>query len=169
MVHIAGGRAIRSTSHRGDCLRGAGALLPIAKHCARTRIALNTSPRGRDIATLAVTSRGTGWFLVTIVPSLLVWWAIGRGDDWVTCHQREINAWLIARFGRADISQLLQAEVRASRWIRWAVLPVLSLSLLSALLTRQVRRSQWWRRACHWRTLVVATTVFLLLFALPGS
>jgi hypothetical protein len=118
-------------------------------------------------AALAAGSRGTGWFLLAAAPLLFAWWAIGRGDAWIGSRQGEINAWFIAQFGWADISRLVQAEVWASRWIRWAVLPVICLSLLAALLTREVRHTEWLRRAWHWRTLLVATIVFVLLFALP--
>ncbi|HUE89369.1 MAG TPA: hypothetical protein VMO26_25090 [Vicinamibacterales bacterium] len=79
----------------------------------------------------------------------------------------EINAWVIARFGWADITPLIQAEVWISRWIRWAVLPAATLSLLAALLTRETRRRDWLRRAWHWRTLLAATLAFVLLFAVP--
>ncbi len=118
-------------------------------------------------AALAAGSRGTGWFLIAVAPLVLAWWVIGRGDDWLISRQGEVNAWFIAQFGWADITRLLQAEVWVSRWLRWAVLPVLTLSLLAALLTSEARRSGWWRRAWHWRTLLVTTAVFIFLFALP--
>ena len=124
--------------------------------------------RGASVRTaLAAGSRGTGWFVIVVVPLLCAWWAIGRGDDWITRHQGEINAWFIARFGWADITRLLQTEMWISRWLRWAVLPMIAVSLLAALLTREGRHSDWVRRARHWRTLLVATLVFFLLFALP--
>lgn len=111
--------------------------------------------------------RGTGWFLVAAVPLLIGWWLIGRGDDWILRHQGEINAWFIARVGWADIGRLLQLELWVSRWLRWAVLPAVTVSLLTAFLTREQGGSGWVRRAWHWRTLLVATAVFFLLFALP--
>ncbi len=124
--------------------------------------------RGASIRTaVAAGSRGTGWFLLAVLPSLFAWWAIGKGDDWITRHQGEINAWFIAQLDWADITRLLQTELWVSRWLRWAVLPVVSVSLLAALLTHETPRSSWVRRAAHWRTLVVATLVFVLLFALP--
>jgi hypothetical protein len=116
---------------------------------------------------LAGGARGTGWFVIAIAPLLLAWWAIGRGDDWIARHQGEINAWFIARFGWADITRLLQMEMWISRWLRWAVLPAVTASLLATLLTRERSRSDWVRRAWHWRTLLVATLVCFLLFALP--
>jgi hypothetical protein len=125
------------------------------------------SAHGSPIGTaLAAGSRGTGWFLVAMAPLVIGWWVIGQGDDWIAGHQGEIQAWFIARFGWADITRLLQTELWVSRWLRWAVLPMVSLSLLSALLTRS-RRSGWLRRASHWRTMLVATAVFVVLFALP--
>jgi hypothetical protein len=124
--------------------------------------------RGASVRTaVAAGSRGMGWFLLVVLPLLLAWWAIGRGDDWIARHQGEINAWFIARFDWADITRLLQTEMWVSRWLRWAALPVACVSLLAALLTRERPRSGWFRRAWHWRTLLVATVAFFLLFALP--
>jgi len=124
--------------------------------------------RGASVRTaVAAGSRGTGWFLLMVLPLLLAWWAIGRGDDWIARHQGEINAWFIARFNWADITRLLQTEMWVSRWLRWAALPVTFVSLLAALLTRERPRSGWVRRAWHWRTLLVATLAFFLLVALP--
>ena len=124
--------------------------------------------RGASLRTaLARGAQGTGWFLVAVVPLLLAWWAIGRADDWIARHQGDINAWFIARFGWADITRLLQMEAWISRWLRWAVLPAVTASLLATLLTRERSKSDWVRRAAHWRTLLVATLVFYLLFALP--
>jgi hypothetical protein len=123
--------------------------------------------RGASLgAALGAGSKGAGWFLVAVLPLFFAWWAIGYGDDWIARHQGEINAWFIARFGWADITRLLQAEMWVSRWLRWAVLPVLTLSLLATLLTRDELRSGWTRHSL-WRALLVATLVFVLLFALP--
>jgi hypothetical protein len=124
--------------------------------------------RGASIRT-AITGglRGIGWFLLAALPLLSAWWLIGRGDDWIAAHQGEITAWFIARFDWADITGLLQTEVWVSRWLRWAALPVVFVSLLAALLTRERPSGGWLRRAWHWRTLLVATLAFILLFALP--
>jgi hypothetical protein len=117
---------------------------------------------------LAAGARGTGWFLLATVPLVLAWIAIARFDRWVADHTGEINAWFIARFGWADVSALFQTETWASRWLRWAVVPAAGLSLLASLLRSEpVPRTRWIRRAWHWRTLLVATLVFVLLFALP--
>jgi hypothetical protein len=124
--------------------------------------------RGAAVRT-AVTAgwRGTGWFLLAVLPLLFAWWIIARGDEWITRHQGEINAWFIARFDWSDISGLLRTELWLSRWLRWAVLPVVFVSLLATLLTRERPSGRWLRRAGHWRTLLVATLAFFLLFALP--
>jgi hypothetical protein len=117
---------------------------------------------------LAAGARGAGWFVIAVTPLVLAWIAIGRFDRWVIEHNGEIHAWFIARFGWADISRLMQFEMWVSRWLRWAVLPVTALSLLTALLTlASSGREGWLRRAWHWRTLLVTTLVFVLLFALP--
>lgn len=148
----------------------ASALL-VAALAGVTAVTVNTAvllARGATLRrALAAGSRGTGWFVVAMTPLALAWWAIVRGDDWIVSRQGEISAWFIAQFGWADITPLLQAEVWVSRWLRWAVLPVVTLSLLAALLTQEVGRGGWVRRAGHWRTLLVATLVFVLLFALP--
>ena len=124
--------------------------------------------RGASIRTAVATgSRGTGWCLLAMLPSLVAWWAISKGDDWIARHQGEINAWFIAQLDWADITGLLQTELWVSRWLRWAVLPVVGVSLLATLLTHETPRSRWVQRAWHWRTLLVATLVFVLLFALP--
>ena len=102
--------------------------------------------RARGIAlgnALAAAARGTGWFVIAVVPLLLTWWAILRGDDWIARHQGEITAWFIAQFGWADITRLLQVETWMSRWLRWAVLPAVTASLLASLLTREGTRSEW--------------------------
>jgi hypothetical protein len=148
----------------------AASLLIVSTLVAVVAVTVNAavlSAHGSSFGTaLAAGSRGTGWFLVAVAPLVVGWWVIGQGDDWIARHQSEIQAWFIARFGWADITRLLQTELWVSRWLRWAVLPMVSLSLLSALLTRS-RRSGWLRHASHWRTLLVATIVFILLFALP--
>jgi hypothetical protein len=110
--------------------------------------------------------RAAGWFLIAFSPLLAAWMTLGRFDRWVIERQGEINAWFIARFGWADISWLLRAEVWASRWIRWAVVPVLCISLLTTILTAETGTT-WLRRAFHWRTLLAATLAFIVLMALP--
>ena len=128
---------------------------------------------GRDVTlrpALRTASRGVFWFLLALAPLVAAWWATRRMDAWVAAHSGEINAWFIASFDWADITPLLTAQIWISRWLRWAVFPVLSLSLLATLLTNeegQSRGATFVRRAWHWRTLGVATLVFVLLFALP--
>jgi hypothetical protein len=129
---------------------------------AATLVARGVSTR----AAIGRAPRSAGWFLIAFTPLVLAWIAIGRFDRWVLDHQGEINAWFIARFGWADIAWLLRAETWASRWLRWAVVPVMCVSLLATLLTSETRTA-WLRRALHWRTLLVVTTAFVLLMALP--
>ena len=120
-------------------------------------------------ASVARGLRGTAWFVVTLIPLALVWWALTVGHDWVVAHSGEINAWFIARFGWADVSALMTAEVWAVRWLGWVVAPLAAVSLLSALLHDGARGvgGAWLRRAWHWRTLLLATIVFVLFFVLP--
>jgi hypothetical protein len=121
-----------------------------------TRGALTSGPRGMPL------------FVLACAPVALAWIAIVSFDRWFTAHTGEINAWFIARLGWADITPLVRAELWTSRWLRWAVLPVTALSLLASLIaSEQGSRSAWLRRAWHWRTLAIATLVFVLLFALP--
>jgi hypothetical protein len=115
---------------------------------------------------LTAAPRGAGWFVIAFAPLIVAWVAIERFDRWIVSRQGEINAWFIAEFGWADISWLLRAEVWTSRWVRWAMLPVVCLSLLAALLESE-RRLQWLRRAFHWRTVVLATAAFAVLMVLP--
>jgi hypothetical protein len=112
--------------------------------------------------------RGIGWFVLAAIPVVLTWWAVARADAWIVARQGEITAWFIARWDWADIGGLLQAELWVSRWLRWAVAPLVSLSLLGAFL-RQPRGNSTLalRRALHWRTLGAVTLTFILLFALP--
>jgi hypothetical protein len=118
--------------------------------------------------TLAAAARGVHWVVVTAVPAALLWWAIVRADRWVLDHSGEINAWFIARFGWADISAIFKAEMWASRWLRWSLIPLVSLALLGALLdgglAGVVAR---WRRALGWRSLAIAAASFVLLIAVP--
>jgi hypothetical protein len=118
---------------------------------------------------LAGAARGVFWFVLALAPLAAGWWAVGQMDAWVGRHSGEINAWFIAQFGWADVSGLLEAHMWVSRWLRWAVFPLLSLSLLATLLSNQdsAPGASFVRRAWHWRTLAIATLVFILLFALP--
>jgi hypothetical protein len=110
--------------------------------------------------------RGTVWFIAIAAVALLAWRAIRHGDSWVSQHQGEINAWFIAQFGWADIAPLLQAEAWLSWWLRWTVVPLASMSMLSALLTRdRARGIGWLLRAWRWRSLLIVTIAFLLLNA----
>ena len=114
--------------------------------------------------------RTVPWFLIAAIPLVLIWWDVLATDAWVGRHAGEISAWFIARLGWADIEWLFTIETWLSRWLRWAFAPVVALCLLSALLSDgagALRRTQWIRRVLHWRTLVPATLVFILLFALP--
>src|SRR5688572_24523863 len=79
--------------------------------------------------------RGVLWFVLALGPLAAGWWAVGMADGWVERHSGEINAWFIARFGWADITSLFDLHLWVSRWLRWAVFPVLSLSFLATLLT----------------------------------
>jgi hypothetical protein len=149
----------------------ASALLIIAI-VAAAGLTVNTTvlvARGTALrAALVGALRGLGWFVVASVPLVFAWAAIARVDAWTTAHQGEINAWFITQFGWADVSWLFRVETWASRWLRFAVLPAFALSLLAALLTHEgARRMVWPRRAAHWRTVVIVTAVFVLLWALP--
>jgi hypothetical protein len=119
---------------------------------------------------LRAAARRIGWFLIAAIPALLIWWATMRADAWVSRHSGEISAWFIARFGWADIGWLFASQAWISRWIRWAVVPVVVLTLLTSFFDsglRSLASVGWLRRVLHWRTLVTATLVFVLLFALP--
>jgi hypothetical protein len=127
--------------------------------------------RGSRLATAVARGlRGTPWFVATLVPLAVIWWAMNAADAWVSAHAGEINAWFIAQFGWADISPLLQAERWLVRWLGWVAAPLAGLSLLAALLDHGasgVIRDPWLVRAWHWRTLIVATLVFAVLIVAP--
>jgi hypothetical protein len=119
-------------------------------------------------AALGGGARGVFWFVLALGPLAAAWWAIGQMDGWVERHAGEIQAWFILRFGWADITALFTAQTWVSRWLRWALFPVLSLSFLATLLSNQAGSpGAFVRRAWHWRTIGMATLVFVLLFALP--
>jgi hypothetical protein len=115
-------------------------------------------------------ARAIPWFVAAIAPALLIWWAVLRADAWTSRYSGEISAWFIARFGWSDISWLFTAEAWASRWLRFALAPIVMLCLLAALLAdgrTALGSTRWLRRTLHWRTLGAATLVFIALFALP--
>lgn len=121
------------------------------------------------VASMARGLRGLSWFVLIGVPLVALWLALTAGHTWVTEHSGEINAWFIARFGIADISALLTAESWIMRWLGWVVTPLAAVSLLAACLEHGRRgfAEGWLRRAWHWRTLALATAVFVLFFVLP--
>jgi hypothetical protein len=163
--------ALLNTPESNALMLGISALLTLAAIvCAGTTVNASVLlARGASTYAAFISGiRGAGWFLVALTPLVLMWIGIARLDRWIGGHAGEINAWFIARVGWSDISTLLQGELWVSRWLRWAMLPVTALSLLAALLTSEGRpRLAWLRRAWHWRTLLVTTLVFVLLFALP--
>ena len=125
-------------------------------------------------ATFSVAARrgliGSHWFVMTAIPVILAWVLTRRGDAWMTTHSGEISAWFIATFGWADVTALFRIELWVSRWLRWVVFPVASISLLSALLSRGfagLGDFRWLTRAWSWRTLSLATVAFLALLTLP--
>ena len=121
------------------------------------------------LASVAKGLRGTLWFIAVLVPLALVWWALTATQTWTTDHSGEINAWLIAKFGWANISPLLTTEMWVIRWLSWVVAPLAAVSLLAVVLDQGARGfgERWLRRAWHWRTLLLATLVFVMLFVLP--
>ena len=113
---------------------------------------------------------GTHWFVIAAIPVVVAWLVIRRGDGWIAAHSGEISAWFIATLGWADIGALFRVESWISRWLRWVVFPLASLSLLSALLNRGlpgVSERAWITRAWSWRTLLLATLACLALLVLP--
>jgi hypothetical protein len=117
---------------------------------------------------LSAAARSVHWVLVVAAPAALVWWAVLRLDRWLVDHSGEINAWLIARFGWADVGALFRAELWLSRWFRWSLIPLLALALLGALLDGGFSGAfARWRRALTWRSLAAAALSFIVLIALP--
>jgi len=115
-------------------------------------------------------ARGVLWFVLAALLVAAAWWLFVRANGWVSEHQGEISAWFIARFGWSNVEPLFQVQTWINRWLRWLVVPLVALSLLAALLRagwRALGSSAWIRRALHWRTLAVASLVFIVLWALP--
>jgi hypothetical protein len=130
--------------------------------------ALRIASGGHAGDSMRAAARSLHWVVLAAVPALLLWWGIVRADRWVIAHSGEINAWFIARFGWADISSLLRAEVWVSRWLRWSLIPLASLALLGALLDGGVAGiGGRWRRALGWRAVAIAALSFVVLIALP--
>lgn len=119
---------------------------------------------------LGAGARRIAWFVIAALPVVLLTWAILRGDTWVSQKSGEISAWFIARFGWADISALFRAQSYLSIWLRWVLLPVTAIAILTAFLqhgARGVAPSRWLGAAWHWRTLLISTVAFAVFVALP--
>ena len=121
-------------------------------------------------ATLGDALRGMPSFVLALVPAAVLWWVAAGAAAWAEAHAGEISAWFIATFGWADVTWLFPASAWALAWVRWIVGPVLSLSLLAALLghgASGLAPARWCAPVWHWRVLGLATTWALLLVALP--
>jgi hypothetical protein len=111
---------------------------------------------------------GVHWFVLAALPTAILWALAQRTDAWVAAHSGEINAWFIVRFGWADIDWLFQAQSWFTRWLRWIVMPLASLALLSQLLLGMPDGiGDSLRRAWQWRVLLPATLAFVVLATLP--
>ncbi|MGE3273932.1 MAG: hypothetical protein AB7O67_02390 [Vicinamibacterales bacterium] len=108
-------------------------------------------------------------FLAALPPALVLAWLTARGHQWLTDHSGEISAWFIASLGWSDVGWLIDGAGWVLTWIAWVVGPVLTLSLLSWLTTRERTGGalRWAIRVWHWRVLGLATLWFVLLVALP--
>jgi hypothetical protein len=101
---------------------------------------------------------------------LLVWWVAERAETWIAMRSGQISAIFIARFGIADISRLFTATHYIANWFRWAVSPLMALSLMAGIAGigwAALGQAAWLRRALHPRALIVATFWFVVLIALP--
>ena len=116
-------------------------------------------------------TRHSDGFCSLSLPLVFAWWAIGQGDAGSREHHGEINAWFIARFGWADITPLLQTEAVGESMAPLGRAAGCQPCRCSRRLARPTRRAavagfgaRW-----HWRTLLVATLVFVLLSRCPGD
>jgi hypothetical protein len=110
------------------------------------------------------------WFVLALVPTAIAWWLLLQAGAWTAEHSGEVGAWFIARFGWADINWLFQAQAWISRWVRWIVMPLASLSWLALRLRpAPVGFGNWVRGAWHWRTLLPASLAFAVLATIPGA
>jgi len=91
-------------------------------------------------------------------------------DGWLERASGEIGAWFIATFDWADVTSVFRAAAYLSEWLRWVVVPLAALAVLAAVLRRGVRAltsTRWVRAAWGWRTVLIATAVYVLCIALP--
>jgi hypothetical protein len=101
---------------------------------------------------------------------LLIWWLANRAEGFVTLRSGGINAWFIARFGWDDVSWLFAAVRYAANWFRWVIAALLALSLMAGIAAAgwpAIAQGAWLRRALRPRALIVATSWFVVLIALP--
>jgi hypothetical protein len=131
-------------------------------------VALGLASGARFGASVLAAARGVHWVILAAIPAALLWWAIVRTDRWVLDHAGEINAWFIARFGWADISPLMRAELWVSRCLRWSLIPLLALALAGALVDGGTRGFvSRCRQVLSLRSMAAAVLAFIALVALP--
>jgi hypothetical protein len=121
---------------------------------------------------LATGAARVHWFILTAASAALLIWGVLRLDAWVSLHQGEITAWFIATFDWSDVSPLFTAERYASVWLRWVVIPSGMIAALASVLRaggQALVAARWVRAAWRWQTLVVTTSAFALLVALPWN
>lgn len=122
---------------------------------------------------------GLPWFVLALVPILLIAWLTGRADAWLMSKSGEISAWFIARFDWVDVSWLVIGAHFVLAWLQWVAGPWLGLTLFAVAVdpARNTAASperrptalalRWISSACRWRPLALVTLWFLLLLALP--
>jgi hypothetical protein len=142
------------------------ALLLVAASAVVVNVALLLAVGHAFLASLRTGVGRIGWFLVVAAPAGLLVWAIMLGDTWVARRSGEISAWFIAQFGWADVTPLFTAISYLSIWLRWVLIPVAALAVLTSLVERETTRRRW-RAMWDWRTLLPATIAFAVLVALP--
>ena len=125
---------------------------------------------GSAMSAVAAGARRAAWIVPALVVFGLLWLLTGFCGNWLGAHGTEIEAWLMAKFGWADVSWLHTTLA----WILWFVRYVFGVSLGAALLAAGVVegaaaavRFAWVKRAFDWRTFLLVTFALLVGFYLP--
>lgn len=122
------------------------------------------------IASVKRATRYAYWFLLPLAVVVLGVVATRYVDGWLARASGEIGAWFIATFDWADVTFVFRAAAYLSEWLRWVFVPLAALAVLAAVLRRGGRvltSTRWVRAAWGWRTVLIATAVYVLCFALP--
>ena len=131
--------------------------------------ALLVAAGGRFPSSIRGAARRLHWFLIgaAIVGGAI--WLTRSADEVIATRYGEISAWLIATMDWTDASPLFSVTRYVSIWLRWVLVPVAAAAAVAALVRDRGHRValRSIANAWHWKTLLVATTAFVVLIAWP--